>query len=180
MKFILSTVALAAMAQATYPITGTTVNCRAGPSTDTAIVRTYKKDDQVTITCQTNGLVVNGNNIWDHTTDGCFVSDFFVKTGSSKFVAEKCPSTSASTTAAPATSSGESAVTTSEPTVSASSTAAPTGGNGNSTTTVAPTGSLPTGGAPTTTPPVTAGAVGLEMAAKGLYIALPVAFMAMF
>ncbi|OAQ63417.1 hypothetical protein VFPPC_09883 [Pochonia chlamydosporia 170] len=168
MKFILSSLALAALAQATYPITGTTVNCRSGPSTDAGIVRTYKKDDQVTIVCQTNGPEVNGNSIWDKTSDGCFVTDYFVKTGSSKFVADKCGSSSSS--AAASTS------VTAAPTSAAASTtvAVPTGGN----STVIPTGSLTsTGGAATSTAPVPAGAA--VDVASGLFAAVPL-LMALF
>lgn len=84
--------ALGSFAEA-YPITGTTVNCRAKPDTSSAIVKTFKKDQNISITCQTEGPSINGNSIWDKTTDGCYVADYYVKTGSSGYVKDKCPGT---------------------------------------------------------------------------------------
>jgi surface antigen len=91
MKFTLIT-SLAAFAcnAAAYPITGSTVNCRDGPDPSFKVLRTYKKDDDVTITCQTEGSDVNGNTIWDKTSDGCYVADYYVKTGTNGYVTDKC------------------------------------------------------------------------------------------
>lgn len=75
-----------------YPITGTTVNCRSGPGTSYAVIKSYKKAQDVKITCQTTGDTVSGNNIWDKTSDGCYVADYYVKTGSSSYVTIKCSS----------------------------------------------------------------------------------------
>lgn len=82
-----------APALATYPITGDSVNCRSGPGTSYAVKKTYAKGHEVTISCQTSGTTVSGNSIWDKTSDGCYVSDYYVKTGSSGYVTGKCGST---------------------------------------------------------------------------------------
>jgi len=73
-----------------YPITGDSVNCRSGPGTSYDVKKTYKKGQDVSITCQTQGTSVNGNSIWDKTSDGCYVADYYVKTGSSGYVKDKC------------------------------------------------------------------------------------------
>ncbi|KAH0489858.1 hypothetical protein TgHK011_001351 [Trichoderma gracile] len=77
-----------------YPITGDVVNCRTGPGTSYAIKTSYKKSHDISISCQTTGTSVNGNNIWDKTADGCYVADYYVKTGSSGFVTKKCSASS--------------------------------------------------------------------------------------
>ncbi|KAJ2801352.1 hypothetical protein H4R20_003706 [Coemansia guatemalensis] len=89
--------AIAAFALATlapfadaYPITGNTVNCRSGPGTSYSVKKSYKKGTNVKITCQTSGTSVNGNSIWDKTSDGCYVADYYVKTGSNGYVTKKC------------------------------------------------------------------------------------------
>ena len=73
-----------------YLITGNDVNCRDGPSTSFQSIKTYAKGIDVTITCQTEGMNINGNTIWDKTSDGCYVSDYYVKTGSNDYVTDKC------------------------------------------------------------------------------------------
>jgi uncharacterized protein YraI len=73
-----------------YPITGSTVNCRSGPGTSFAVKRTYNEGDDVKIDCQTEGTNVNGNSIWDKTSDGCYVTDYYVKTGTNGYVTDKC------------------------------------------------------------------------------------------
>ncbi|CAG8240183.1 unnamed protein product [Penicillium salamii] len=73
-----------------YPITGDDVNCRSGPGTSYASVKTYKRGQDVKISCQTSGTDVFGNNIWDKTSDNCYVSDYYFKTGSSGYVTTKC------------------------------------------------------------------------------------------
>lgn len=94
MKFT-STIPLAvAVATATaYPITGDNVNCRSGPGTSYSVVRTYSRGHDVTLTCQTEGTDVFGITIWDKTTDGCFVSDYYVKTNVDGYVTGKCEGT---------------------------------------------------------------------------------------
>jgi lysozyme len=75
-----------------YLIKGDTVNCRSGPGTSYSVKKTYKKNHDVTLTCQTPGTVINGDKLWDKTTDGCYVADYYVKTGSSDYVTKKCSS----------------------------------------------------------------------------------------
>lgn len=77
-----------------YPITGDVVNCRTGPGTSYAIKKSYKKNQDISISCQTAGTSVNGNSIWDKTADGCYVADYYVKTGSSGYVTKKCTASS--------------------------------------------------------------------------------------
>jgi hypothetical protein len=140
------------------------------------VVKAYKQGEQVTIVCQTEGLEVNGNKIWDKTSDGCFVTDYFVKTGTSKFVAEHCGSSSSSSAASSAAATTSAAPETSSAAVPSTTVVAPTGG---SNSTVLPTGSVTsTGGPATSTTPVTAGAAALDLA--GLYAALPLALLALF
>ncbi|KAJ5675757.1 hypothetical protein N7462_008654 [Penicillium macrosclerotiorum] len=86
------TLALAAalsMANA-YAISGSEVNCRTGPSTNDEVVTTYAKGHDVSITCQTYGEEVEGSTIWDKTSDGCYVTDYYVKTGSTGMVTDDC------------------------------------------------------------------------------------------
>ncbi|KAJ2776294.1 hypothetical protein H4R18_005745 [Coemansia javaensis] len=73
-----------------YPITADGVKCRAGPSTNHGVVKVYSKGQQVSIGCQAAGLPVFGTALWDRTGDGCYVSDHYVKTGSSGYVAQRC------------------------------------------------------------------------------------------
>ncbi|KAG7284377.1 hypothetical protein NEMBOFW57_010750 [Staphylotrichum longicolle] len=73
-----------------YPISGDSVNCRSGPGTSYAVKKTYAKGSDVKVSCQTTGTDVNGNNLWDKTQDGCYVADFYVKTGTDRYVAPKC------------------------------------------------------------------------------------------
>ncbi|KAJ1718412.1 hypothetical protein LPJ53_006534, partial [Coemansia erecta] len=54
------------------------------------VVRTYKASDNISLTCQTSGESVKGNSLWDKTTNGCYVSDYYLKTGSNGYVAGKC------------------------------------------------------------------------------------------
>ncbi|KAH7110399.1 lysozyme-like domain-containing protein [Dactylonectria estremocensis] len=86
--FALST--LTASLAAAYPITGDDVKCRSGPGTIYAAKKVLKKGTDVTITCQTEGTNISGNTIWDKISDGCYVSDYYVKTGSNGYVKPKC------------------------------------------------------------------------------------------
>ena len=92
MKFTALAILASAVAPAiaTYPITGDSVNCRSGPGTSYAVKKTYAKGHAVTISCQTAGTTVEGNSIWDKTSDGCYVADYYVKTGTSGYVAAHC------------------------------------------------------------------------------------------
>ncbi|KAH6622695.1 CHAP domain-containing protein [Chaetomium tenue] len=84
--------AVAFTVTAAYPITGSVVNCRSGPGTSYAVKKSYSKGADVKISCQTSGTSVNGNNIWDKTQDGCYVADYYVKTGTNGYVTTKCGS----------------------------------------------------------------------------------------
>jgi len=75
-----------------YPITGNGVNCRSGPGTSYGVTKSYAKGADIKISCQTSGTSVNGNNIWDKTQDGCYVADYYVKTGVNGYVTDKCGS----------------------------------------------------------------------------------------
>lgn len=77
-------------AASAYKITAADVNCREGAGTDTKSVKTYAKDTDVTITCQEAGEDVFGNSLWDKTSDNCYVSDYYVRTGSNGYVEDKC------------------------------------------------------------------------------------------
>lgn len=89
-KLLALTLAAALPFASAYPITGTTVNCRSGPSTSAKIIKSYKKGDDVKISCQTTGETISGNSIWDKTSDNCYVADYYVKTGSSGMVTKDC------------------------------------------------------------------------------------------
>lgn len=67
-----------------YPIKGDGVRCRSGPGTSYKIVKSYNKGADVKITCQAYGENISGDNIWDKTSDGCYVSDYYVKTGTTR------------------------------------------------------------------------------------------------
>ncbi|KAJ1957387.1 hypothetical protein GGI12_005040, partial [Dipsacomyces acuminosporus] len=94
MKFAaIATLLLTAATQlvSAYPIVqADVVNCRAGPGTNHRVVKSYRRGQNVNLSCQTPGQNINGNAIWDKTTDGCFVADYFVLTGSNGYVAGKC------------------------------------------------------------------------------------------
>ncbi|KAJ1667124.1 hypothetical protein IW140_001623 [Coemansia sp. RSA 1813] len=68
----------------------TTVNCRSTPSTSGKVVRTYTAKDNISLSCQTSGTNIKGNTLWDKTTAGCYVSDYYLKTGSTGYVTQKC------------------------------------------------------------------------------------------
>lgn len=86
----LAAAALACSTAAAFPIKADGVNCRSGPGTNYAVKKSYNKGHSVTITCQTGGTSIQGNSIWDKTSDGCYVSDYYVKTGSNGYVKPKC------------------------------------------------------------------------------------------
>ncbi|KAH6621506.1 lysozyme-like domain-containing protein [Chaetomium sp. MPI-SDFR-AT-0129] len=90
MKFTLAALASSLAVVSAYPITGTTVNCRSGPGTSYAVKKSYSLNDDVKISCQAAGTSVSGNNIWDKTQDGCYVADYYVRTGVNGYVTDKC------------------------------------------------------------------------------------------
>ncbi|MGI5339328.1 SH3 domain-containing protein [Streptomyces sp. CA-181903] len=73
---------------------GYQVNVRSGPSTSSRLVKVLSQDTRVAIRCQTRGETVSGpcgtTNIWDNIAPGQYVSDAYVKTGSSDFVTVRC------------------------------------------------------------------------------------------
>ncbi|AEO64624.1 97b6b99d-9902-4e66-a834-a03f2d8294e9 [Thermothielavioides terrestris] len=75
---------------AAYPIKGDGVNCRTGPGTSYKVVKSYAKGVDVKITCQTHGESINGDTLWDKTSDGCYVADYYVKTGTTNMVTGQC------------------------------------------------------------------------------------------
>ncbi|KAL2160787.1 hypothetical protein VTH06DRAFT_984 [Thermothelomyces fergusii] len=81
---------------AAYPVTAETgLQCRTGPGTSYSAVKAYPKGYDIKISCQTTGTSINGNNIWDKTQDGCYVADYYVKTGTNGFITTKCGSSCA-------------------------------------------------------------------------------------
>ncbi|KAJ1727354.1 hypothetical protein LPJ72_005979 [Coemansia sp. Benny D160-2] len=70
------------------------VNCRAGPSTATDLVRTYTMGSDIEITCQVEGQKLFGTKIWDKTQDGCYILDYYVYTGYSQIFKPVCGSES--------------------------------------------------------------------------------------
>ncbi|MGW1838426.1 peptidase [Streptomyces sp. BBFR2] len=86
-----------AASAATYPLVpGYRVNVRQGPSTATAVIRRLPAGSYVQIRCQRHGQRVSGptgvSDIWDAIGGGGYVSDSYVRTGSSGFVAPRCAS----------------------------------------------------------------------------------------
>ncbi|KAK4042287.1 hypothetical protein C8A01DRAFT_44671 [Parachaetomium inaequale] len=92
MHLSLTALALAAAVPmvSAYPVKADSLNCRAGPGTSYDVVRKYKKGVDVKITCQTTGPSIEGDNLWDKTSDGCYVADFYIQTGTSGYVTDKC------------------------------------------------------------------------------------------
>ncbi|MEV6191312.1 peptidase [Streptomyces sp. NPDC051920] len=79
----------------TYPIApGVQINVRSGPGTHFSIVRTLPAGSSVPIYCQCPGETVTGTygttKIWDNISNGQFVSDAYVQTGSDGYVAPAC------------------------------------------------------------------------------------------
>jgi len=86
---------LTAQALRTYPLApGHNVNVRSGPGTHFSIVRTLAAGSRVPIYCQCPGESVAGpygtSSIWDNISNGQFVSDAYVQTGTDGYVAPKC------------------------------------------------------------------------------------------
>lgn len=73
-----------------YPVTVDGLHCRSGPGTSYSIVKTYNSDEDVSITCQASGTDIYGDSLWDKTSDGCYVTDYYVKTGTTSYVTSKC------------------------------------------------------------------------------------------
>lgn len=79
----------------TYPIApGVKLNVRSGPGTNYTIVRVLPEGSRVPIYCQMPGTTVTGpygtSNIWDNISNGEYVSDAYVNTGSDGYIASRC------------------------------------------------------------------------------------------
>ncbi|MFI7318351.1 SH3 domain-containing protein [Streptomyces venezuelae] len=76
-----------------YPIVAD-VNVRSGPGTSYRKVGRLSAGSRVTIACQKPGETVTGptgtSKIWDRIGSGRYVSDTYVRTGSSGYVAPRC------------------------------------------------------------------------------------------
>ncbi len=87
-----ATVAAALRTYAVAP--GVRLNVRNGPGTSYSIVRVLSEGARVPIYCQTPGTTVTGpygtSNIWDNISNGQYVSDAYVNTGSDGYVASRC------------------------------------------------------------------------------------------
>ncbi|MGY5129553.1 peptidase [Streptomyces nigrescens] len=81
----------------TYPIApGYRVKVRQGPGTDYPVVRQLAEGARIQIRCQRHGQKVSGpygtSDIWDNIGPGQYISDTYVRTGSSDMVAPLCTS----------------------------------------------------------------------------------------
>ena len=56
------------------------VNARKGPGTSFPVVHSIANNSAIDITCQVQGQVVNGSNIWNQLADGTFVTDVYCDT----------------------------------------------------------------------------------------------------
>ncbi|WP_051450547.1 NlpC/P60 family protein [Actinospica robiniae] len=66
----------------------TDLDGRSTKSLSAAAVKTYPSGSTIDITCQAYGQYAYGSYIWDKTTDGLWVTDYYVKTGSSGFISD--------------------------------------------------------------------------------------------
>ncbi|MEV7864508.1 SH3 domain-containing protein [Streptomyces sp. NPDC088124] len=70
------------------------VNVRSGPGTNYQLVRVLQYGASVPINCQKPGERIAGpygtTNLWDNIANGEFISDAYVYTGSSGYVAPRC------------------------------------------------------------------------------------------
>ncbi len=80
-----------------YPAT-TDLNGRNSKKISASTVKTYPSGSTIHITCQAYGEYAYGSYIWDKTSDGVWVTDFYVKTGTAGFVSNmpRCDSDSPS------------------------------------------------------------------------------------
>lgn len=92
MKFTTTalSMAMASRFAAAYSLAADSVSCYAYPDETSGVIGTYTDDQDLEIACQTEGAPVNGSSIWDQTSDGCYVADFYVDTGSEEYIADVC------------------------------------------------------------------------------------------
>lgn len=88
--FTLTFISIAGISVSAYAVTGSAVNCHAGPGTSFAVEKSYSQSEDVNIVCQTDGNSFNGSSVWDKTSGGCYVADYYVKTGSNGYIMSKC------------------------------------------------------------------------------------------
>ncbi|MGW0185058.1 SH3 domain-containing protein [Streptomyces sp. NPDC003362] len=73
---------------------GVRLNVRRGPGTNYDIVRVLAEGARVPIYCQRPGETISGpygtSSIWDNISNGEYVADAFVNTGSDGYVASRC------------------------------------------------------------------------------------------
>lgn len=83
-----------ASASGTVNTAGAPLNEHSGPGTGYVTYRTRSDGASVTILCQTSGTSVTGtygtSSLWDMLSDGGFVSDAYVYTGSNGMVTHSC------------------------------------------------------------------------------------------
>ncbi len=91
---ITATAAVSATVRFYQVAPGVRLNVRSGPGTSYGIVRVLSEGASVPIYCQTPGTSVTGpygtSRIWDNISNGEYVSDAYVKTGSDGYVASRC------------------------------------------------------------------------------------------
>lgn len=85
------------MATGTVNSLGTPLNKRSGPGTSYPVVGSVADGTVVTINCQAHGTPETGpfgeTDLWDCLSDGTYVSDAFVNTGTNAMVAPLCGGT---------------------------------------------------------------------------------------
>ncbi|MEV8552701.1 SH3 domain-containing protein [Streptomyces glaucescens] len=73
---------------------GVRLNVRSGPGTNYPVIRVLPEGAHVPIYCQRPGEAVTGpygtSKIWDNISQGEYVSDAYVQTGSDGYVASRC------------------------------------------------------------------------------------------
>ncbi|GHI05873.1 hypothetical protein AQI88_33270 [Streptomyces cellostaticus] len=73
---------------------GVRLNVRSGPGTGYNLVRVLPEGAKVHVYCQSPGTTVTGpygtTNVWDNISNGEYVSDAFVQTGSDGYIAPRC------------------------------------------------------------------------------------------
>ncbi len=73
---------------------GYQLNVRNGPGTSYSVVRVLPEGAKVPVYCQTPGTTVTGpygtSNIWDNVSNGQYVADAYINTGSDGYIADRC------------------------------------------------------------------------------------------
>lgn len=86
-SLIALSVAAALPISSAHPVSDSTVDCREGPGANYSVVKTYNKGTDIEVTCQ---AADTGDKVWDKTSDGCYVTDYHEKTGTTKHVTKEC------------------------------------------------------------------------------------------